>query len=133
MLCRIHLARRFAVALAPMALAVGLVPLQAAAIPPVERPQLAQAEISGFSEAQLESYAAAVLQVQEVDRTWRPRIDQAGTEAEAEELTVQATDEMIGAIESEGLSVEEYNAITLAAQSDERLYEHILALLTEAQ
>ena len=131
MLSKIHLARRLAVLLAPMALA--LVPLQAVAGPPGERPQLAQAEISGFSEAQLESYAAAVLRVQEIDGAWRPRIDQAESEAEAEELTVQATDEMIGGIEAEGLSVEEYNAITLAAQNNEQLYEHILALLTEAQ
>lgn len=133
MICKSHFIRDLALFLAPMALAVSLAPPQAAATPPGERPQLAQAEVSGFSEEQLESYAAAVLKVQEIDSAWRPRIDQAENEAEAEELTVQATDEMIGGIESEGLSVQEYNAITLAAQSDEQLYEHILALLTETQ
>ena len=90
-----------------------------------------QEDIGGFSRSQLEAYADAVVKVQELDRAWQPRIDQAESEAEAETLVTQATDEMVGEIEAQGLSVQEYNAIPQAAERDDRLYEHIMTLLAQ--
>jgi 4-aminobutyrate aminotransferase-like enzyme len=130
--CRHHLARRLGVFVVPLALAGSLLPAQAV-LAQNDPQQFVQPEGSAFSEAQLESYAAAVLTVQEIDRAWQPKIYQAGSEAEAEAMTAQATDEMIGEIEGKGLSVEEYNAITQAAERDEQLYNRIIALLAEAQ
>lgn len=150
-------ARRFACVALPLALAAGSLPGQAARAAPGELQRgdllrMAQApaaqaptaqaptaqtpsegEVGGFSQAQLESYANAVLKVQEIDEAWSPRIAQAPSKAEAETLTAQATDEMIGGIEAEGLSVEEYNAITQAAQRDNQLYERIMTLLAQAK
>ncbi len=135
-------ARRFAFLALPLALAAGSLPGQAARAAPGELQRgdllrMAQApsesEAGGFSQAQLESYANAVLKVQEIDEAWSPRIAEAPSKAEADTLTAQATDEMIGGIEAEGLSVEEYNAITQAAQRDEQLYERIMTLLAQAK
>jgi hypothetical protein len=128
---RLHLARRLAVLILPLALAAGLPSAPAAAqqgaAPPAET-----GATGDFSQAKLQSYAAAVMKVQEIDRSWQPRIQQAQDQQEAEAMTTEATTQMIGEIESQGLSVEEYNAITQAAQQDRELYDRIVALLAEA-
>jgi len=131
----------------PLALALGSLPARALPTMPADLPVLAQAQtpapaespaagpeagdVAGFSQDQLESYADAVVKIQEIDRAWQPRIDQAQNKEEAEQLTTQATDAMIGEIEAQGLSVQEYNTITQAAEKDERLYQHIVTLLAQ--
>jgi hypothetical protein len=130
---RLRLARRFGVLAVPLALAAGLLPGQAARALQNDLLQVAQAEVGGFSQAQLEAYAAAVVKVQQIDRAWQPKIDQAQNEEEAKTMTTEATDEMIGEIEAKGLSVQEYNAITQAAEEDPQLYDHIMTLLAQAQ
>lgn len=129
----LSLARRFAFLVMPLALAAGFLPGQAARAMQGDLLRTAQADVSGFSQAQLEAYANAVLKVQQIDQTWSPKIQQAPSKAEAETLTAQATDEMVGGIEEEGLSVQEYNAITQAAQQDDQLYERIMTLLAQAK
>lgn len=132
---RLPLAHRLGIAVLPLALAAGLLP--AAATAQSSLLQLAQtqpaAPATDFSQQQLESYAAAVMKVQEIDRAWRPKIDQAQNQQEAEAMATEATDEMIGEIEAQGLSVQEYNAITQAAEQDRQLYERIMTLLAEAR
>ncbi|MEQ8354284.1 MAG: DUF4168 domain-containing protein [Kiloniellaceae bacterium] len=138
MLHFISLVRRLAVLAVPVAVAAGAVPAgavagQAANALPGAGGQLAQAEIGGFSQAKLESYAAAVNNVQRVDDAWQPKLSQAETAEEIESMTRQATDEMIGEIEGQGLTVEEYNSITQAAEQNDLLYDHIMTLLAEAR
>lgn len=131
------LARRLGLAALPLALAAGLLPAQAVAATTAPALQLAQAAPAApateFSQQKLESYAAAVMKVQEIDRAWRPRIDQAENQEEAEAMATEATNEMIGEIEAQGLSVQEYNAITQAAEQDEQLYDRIITLLAESR
>lgn len=126
MACRIALLP--AGALAAM-VAAGLLaaPLaaQAQANPPTAAPA------TEFSHQQLQSYAAAVLKVQAIDQAWKPQIQQAETPQEAEQMTMEATQEMIGEIQAMGLTVQEYNAITQAAEQDRALYDRIVALLAE--
>jgi hypothetical protein len=38
---------------------------------------------------------------------------------------------MVSEIQAQGLSVQEYNTITQAAEKDERLYQHIVTLLAQ--
>ncbi len=130
-------ARGLAALAVPLALAAGLLPGQAARAQPGVALQLVQtdagADVGGFSQETLKAYAAAVRKVQAVDNAWQPRLTQAETAEEIENLTRQATDEMIGEIESHGLSLRQYNAITKAAERDTRLYDHIMTLLAEAR
>jgi hypothetical protein len=128
-----------------LALALGSLPARALPTMTPGLPMLAQVqtapqaqpvapaggEVGGFSQTQLESYANAVVKIQQIDRAWQPRIDQAQDKEEAEVLTTQAADEMVGEIQAEGLSVQEYNAITQAAEKDNRLYDHIMTLLAQ--
>lgn len=129
----LSLCRRFAVLALPFGLVAGLLPGQAVLASPGAR-QLAQTgEVGGFSQPTLEAYAAAVLRVQAVDKAWQPKFSTAETAEEIEALTRQATDEMVGEIEGQGLSIQQYNDITKAAQQNEQLYDHIMALLAQAQ
>lgn len=130
------LARRLATLAAVLPFSAGLSPAQAASALPGDL-QLAQAEqggqVNGFSQEMLKSYAAAVLKVQEVDSAWQPRLQQAESDEELKAMTRQATDEMVGEIEAQGLSVQQYNDITKAAEQDDRLYDHIMTLLAQAR
>ncbi|HEY9549468.1 MAG TPA: DUF4168 domain-containing protein [Kiloniellaceae bacterium] len=139
---RLPLARPLGVLILPVAIAAGIASAQATPAlqntplqPAPAAVQLAQAmgtPAEAYSEQQLQAYAAAVMKVQEIDRAWQPKIGQAQTQEEAEAMTTEATNEMIGEIEGQGLSVEEYNAITQAAEQDQQLYDRIMTLLAQA-
>ncbi|GAB4226313.1 MAG: hypothetical protein Tsb0032_32640 [Kiloniellaceae bacterium] len=125
--------RRFATLVLPLGLAAGLLP-GAPAGAAAEAAQLAQTEgVGGFSQPTLQAYAAAVRKVQDVDAAWQPKFSAAKTAEEIEGLTRQATDEMVAEIEAQGLSVQQYNDITKAAQQDNELYDRIMVLLAEAR
>ncbi len=78
-----------------------------------------------FSDSTLQSYAVAAAAVQDAQQEWVPRIQNAESAAQKQQLREQATDEMIQAIRNQGLSVEEYNAITEAARSEPQLLRRI--------
>lgn len=128
----IALASRLAIVAIPLALAGVGMPAAAEQAQGSGALRLAQTEVGGFSQEKLQSYAAAVMEVQKVDAAWQPKLSEAESPDEIEEMTRQATDEMIGEIEAQGLTVAEYNSITRAAEQDQQLYDHIMTLLAEA-
>src|SRR3546814_5900577 len=121
MLRPLHLARRLGVLVLPLALAGGALPAAAAGFLQTAQADAPQAGSQGpaYSQEQLESYAAAVMKVQEIDRAWQPTIQQAEDQQQADQMATEAPDEKNGQIEAQGLSVEEYNAITQAAEQDQ--------------
>lgn len=128
----IALASRLAIVAIPLALAGVGMPASAEQSQDNGDLRLAQAEVGGFSQEKLQSYVAAVKEVQKVDEAWQPKLSGAESAEEIEEMTRQATDEMVGEIEAQGLTVAEYNSITRAAEQDQQLYDHIMTLLAEA-
>lgn len=117
----------------PLVLAAGLASLPAAAQQGnAPMPQAAPGAGGDYSQDKLESYAAAVMKVQEIDRAYQPKIQQAQDQQQAEAITTEATNQMIGEIEAQGLSVDEYNAITEAAEQDKQLYDRIMTLLAQS-
>jgi hypothetical protein len=75
-----------------------------------------------YSDAKLQSFASAVLAVNMLVEQWRPQIQAAPTEADRQKLAEQANQEMRAAVDgTEGMSVEEYQAIAQAAQADTAL------------
>lgn len=114
-----------------MALVVmaGLLPGPAAAGGPASGLHLAQAAGPEVSQNDLEAYVAAVVKIQQIDAALQPRIEGAENADEAAALTREATDQMVAEVEAQGLTVEQYNSITRAAEQDVRLYERILTLL----
>jgi flagellar biosynthesis component FlhA len=91
----------------------------------------ATAPATEMSDEQLRRFAAAALQVQEIGRDWEAQAQAAENEAEVEALREQAQVEMVQAVESEGLSVGDYNAIVAAADADPDIAARIQQFLIE--
>ena len=85
-------------------------------------------KLRGFWEPSLVAADAA----DQVARRWEPRIDGAGTEAEAALLQEQADADMVDAINGiDNMTVEDYHAIYVAAQADPDLATLLIELFRE--
>ncbi len=91
------------------------------------------APAENISDEQLEQFAAAALAVNQLGREYASRLQSAEDEARAEAIRVEAQEKMVEAVQDEGLTVEEYNAIYAAAESDEEVNAAIQSLLQEQQ
>ena len=80
---------------------------------------------------QLRAFAAAALEVQEIGRQWQEAAQSATSEAEVDQLRDDAQAQMVEAVESEGLSVDDYNAIVAAAEADPELAARIQTMIVE--
>lgn len=88
---------------------------------------------TSFDENTLRSFVVAFLQVDEINRTYLPQMQEADTPEAQQEVQQQATQEMVIAVENaEGISVEEYNSIIETAQADPELANQINELIREA-
>jgi hypothetical protein len=112
-----------AAALAAFAFAA---PAPAAAQATSEPPVLSGQDLS---QAQLESFVAAATRVSEI--TEQLQVEAQGVEDEAElaELQAQANQEMMAAVEEEGLTVDEYNMIFQVAQVDPEINAALLEMM----
>jgi hypothetical protein len=85
-----------------------------------------------FSDSQLESFAEAVTRVLALRQSYQARIADVTDAAEQQALVQQAQQEMVTAVEeTDGITVETYNEIGLAAQENAALNDRIIALLQE--
>ena len=66
------------------------------------------------------------MEIQSIVEERQPQIEGAATPEEANEIGLQAQEEMVMAVEAEGLTVEQYNQITQLAQADPDLQAKIL-------
>ncbi|MEO3434364.1 DUF4168 domain-containing protein [Inquilinus sp. CAU 1745] len=102
------------------------------ATPPQTTPPTTTAPAANFDEATLQSYVDASVKLQDIGQEWEGRMAEAGTPEEMTDLQAQAEAEMVSAVEAEGLSAEQYNEITRAAQEDPDLYQQLTQMITEA-
>lgn len=86
-----------------------------------------------ISDEQLEQFAAAALAVNQLGREYASRLQGADDQAAAAEIRAEAQEKMVEAVQEEGLTVQEYNAIYAAAESDEEVNAAIQSLLQEQQ
>lgn len=85
------------------------------------------------SQDQLESFASAALEVEQIRSKWLPRIQAADNAEKAQEFQVQASAEMVHAVQDKGLTVETYKAIATAAQDNPELASRIGKLMKQAR
>lgn len=85
----------------------------------------AEASQTDVSSAEVESFAAAMVDVQEIGQEWTQRMQETDDQEELSQMQQEAQEEMIGAIENHGMTVEEYNEIATAAQQDPELAQEI--------
>lgn len=85
-----------------------------------------------FSDQQLESFVVAALAVDELIREWNPRIQAAEDEAQAAQLREEANAALMETIaKTDGITIEQYQEIGQAAQSDPQLAARINEIYQE--
>ena len=101
--------------------------------PAQQQPQQPPAQQPEFSQSQLESFASAVLKVQEIRSKWQAQLQGTENAEKAQQLQAQAGAEMVSAVEEKGLTVETYNAIATAARDNPALADRIGKLLQQSR
>jgi len=94
--------------------------------PRQQQPPTKQLELS---QDQLASFVSAVLEVQQIRSKWQPQIQAADSAEQAQKFQVQASAEMVKAVQDKGLTVETYRAIAMAAQDNPELASRITKLI----
>lgn len=77
--------------------------------------------VDDYSDEELQNYVLAMQDVSAIGQEKEPEIANAEGEDEAQKIWQEAQEEMAAAVEDRGLTVQEYNEITQAAQSDPEL------------
>jgi hypothetical protein len=82
-----------------------------------------------YSDDELKSFAVAVVEVQRINDTYVQKLESAASPEEQQQLRQAASQEMVQAVQKEGMSVDKYKAIMSQAQTDpvvaQRVKEHI--------
>ncbi|GGA57815.1 DUF4168 domain-containing protein [Pelagibacterium lentulum] len=90
--------------------------------PPAPADPMMTAPMMDFSDSQLQAFAVAYVQVNEIGMEYDQQMQAAQNDEELMELQMQAQMEMTEVVEAtDGLTVEEYNMIFTAAQTDPEL------------
>lgn len=78
----------------------------------------AQDDDAGFTEGQLESFMMARAEVRDIQSEYSSRLQDISDDQKVAELQAEAQEKMVQAVQSEGLTVEEFNEIARKANSD---------------
>lgn len=105
-------------------------PMALAQTADVEPPSRAAPQVT---DQQLETYAVAALEVQKINQAYQPKISQAESPEEQKILYDKATQEMTQAIRENGMSVEQYNQLTTAVQSNPDLSAKLQSYMEKKQ
>jgi hypothetical protein len=85
-----------------------------------------------YNDADLKSFAQAVVKVNRLQNLLRPRLELAQTLEEQQLVVLAASELMMQAVEETGISVDQYDEILSQAQTDpvvaDRIREHIRTL-----
>lgn len=115
---------KFLAVLAPLGMASG-------AAAHGDRQQQPQAQPTEVEDSDLRSYVQAALEVESINRQYLPELEAAETAEDQQSVRQIANQEMIAAIRDNGLSLEEYNAISAATRSQPEVAERVRALVEE--
>lgn len=91
---------------------------------PAMQQQPAAPDPESITDDQVGSFVAATENINGVIEEYQPQVEEADEE-QAMQLQQEAQEQMVVVVEETGLTVDEYNGIAAAAQSDEGLAERI--------
>lgn len=81
---------------------------------------------SAYSDAKLESFVKAAIQVENLMREYKPRVEGAESPQRADNLRAEAKARMEAVIEqTPGITLDEYGRILVAADTDQALHDRI--------
>jgi hypothetical protein len=115
---------------AGIALGIAWAPLALAQAAP---PSAITAPQSGtdFTDADLKSFAVAVVHVSQINDTYLPIYQAAKTPEEQQLVEMKATDEMVQAVKNQGMTVEKYQEILTHAKSNPQVANRVDQLIKE--
>ena len=114
--------------LAPMA------PAQTPAPSNVQQPApRVQQPAPAYSDAELKTFAVAALEVLRINDVYLPKLKMAATPQEQQDVERTASDEMVKAVEKEGLSVNRYKEIMSHAEAHPEIADRVIKHMKEAQ
>jgi hypothetical protein len=100
---------------------------QASPQSPVEQ----TAPASNYSDSELKTFAVAALEVQRINDAYVQKLESAKSPEEQQQLRQTASQEMVRAVEKEGMSVDKYKEIMSQAKANpavaERVQQHIMS------
>ncbi len=105
-----------------LGLALVLIPAQALAFGHAGADYEAAADIS---DSEIEAFVRVQTQIIQIQQEYNNRITAAADEGQQQQIIEEANREMIGVIESEGISIERYNEILTQAQDDPQVMQQI--------
>ncbi|MEP2828151.1 DUF4168 domain-containing protein [Parvibaculum sp.] len=107
----------------------------AVAAPAMAGDRVAQAgqPAGSFSDEQLQAYANAAIQVQQINRAMEQASQNKSDPDEMQRMQQQAYADLERVIKSNGLTIEEYNAIGQAARTDEEVRNKVTAYFEQMQ
>ena len=80
---------------------------------------------SSYGEEVLNSFAVAAVKVHRINSAYTQKTKVAGSEPEKQKLEQKASEEMVQAVENEGLTVDTYQTIAANLDSDPALAENV--------
>ena len=116
-------------ALAAAAVVLFGVALPAAGPASAEEKAQAATPTSKVSEERLNAFASAAKGVFAVRQKFAPQFEAATTDSDKKKVILSAQEEMKKVIEGQGLTVEQYNAVLVAARDDRALAERLEKML----
>ena len=83
---------------------------------------------SGISDTKLDQAAAAIVHVDELQRSYQQKLEQAPPD-ERDHVIEEADNALVNAVQDHGLSIDEYDTILQTAQNDPAVREKLLQRL----
>jgi hypothetical protein len=96
-------------------------------------PPAAQQPAADFSDTDLKSFAVALVEVTRINDVYLPMYQAARTPEEQKVVEKKATDEMVQAVRSQGLTVEKYQEILTVASVDPAVASKVSGLIKETE
>lgn len=124
---RIALLAGIGMSLAPIALAQTPAPDVQQRAPNVQQPTPA------YSDTELKTFAVAALEVLRINDVYLPKLKMAASPQEQQEVERTASDEMVKAVEKEGMSVTRYKEIMSHAEAHPEIAARVIKHMKEAQ
>ncbi|SFR52960.1 protein of unknown function [Marinobacter daqiaonensis] len=84
---------------------------------------------TNFNDQELRQFVEAQSGINEIREEYMAKIEKADSQKQAQELQMEANDEMVSVIEEEGLDIPTYNAIATAYNSEPKVRNRVDALM----
>lgn len=94
-----------------------------------QTPPPGPAQGAAVSDAELTSFTQAAQKLAQVQSEIQAEMQQAGNAEEAQKIQANSQARMVEAVESTGMSVDDYNRISTLAQSDPAVRERLQSLM----